>query len=314
MLVRSLVGLFIVCSMPSAANAQSPGASAEAEQLFRDGKSLMAAGDYAQACEAFAGSMRQEPLPTTAVNLADCREKNQQYASAWGAFLEAARLARSRPELDALRALAESRAKTLEPRLSRLTIVVSDDRAVPGLVITRNGVPIEAAAWNRAMPVDGDTYLVEGNAPSFEPWSARVKVGAAQDAQTLAMPALVQLTIATAAPTKARPARLTGTRKAALGLGAGGLLGLGAGLVLELKSRGTYDDAKTAATADERHNLTDEANQQRLFGTIAAGAGIALIGAGVYLWVKGKPGASDHLALRPTIAPNGVTASLTGRF
>ncbi|HVV81572.1 MAG TPA: hypothetical protein VHE35_00790 [Kofleriaceae bacterium] len=302
---------------PAAAQSPAPETTAEAEQLFRDGKTLMAAGDFARACEAFEGSARKDALPSTLVNLADCREKNQQYASAWGAFVEAARLTRNAPAMETLHQVAEDRAAALEPRLSFLIINVPDEARIDGLVIKRNGEIVDPASWNRDMPVDGGTYTIEAKAPAYEPWTATVKVAAAQDKQSVNVPKF-----AAAAPTlavKPAPARgssssFTGERKAAVGAWAVGAIGLGAGVALELKSGGTYDDAKAAATDARRHDLTDDANRERLYATVAAGVGVAAIGAGIYLWLDGKPRRRDAVAVRPTVTPHGLAAVLTTRF
>src|SRR5262245_8732714 len=72
-------------------------ASPEAEALFRDGKRMMKDGKFAEACAAFEGSERVEHSIATVLSLADCREKNHQYASAWALFLQAESQTRSDP-------------------------------------------------------------------------------------------------------------------------------------------------------------------------------------------------------------------------
>lgn len=317
----SVVFGFLVVGVAAAAAQPAP-SGAEAEQLFRDGKKLMAAGDYANACEAFEGSARKDPLASTELNLADCREKNQQYASAWADYLQAARLARNQPALDALRKLAEDRAAALEARLSYLIINVADEARIEGLVITRNGEPVDPATWNRDIPVDGGSYVIAGKAPAYEPWSTTVKVAAAKDKQSVNVPKFAAAS-ATAntdgddddgADAASSPSSFTGKRKLAVGAWVVGAAGLGAGLFLELKSAATYDDAKAADSNDARHQLTDDANGQRLYATIAAGAGVAVVGVGVYLWLTGKPAARDEVALRPQLTDHGLAAVLTGHF
>ena len=80
----------VVVMWSSAAFAQP--ASAQAEVLFRQGRDLMAAGKVAEACSAFDESQRLEPEITTLLNVAACREKLGQLATAWGLFLDAARV------------------------------------------------------------------------------------------------------------------------------------------------------------------------------------------------------------------------------
>jgi hypothetical protein len=63
--------------------------------LFRQGRDLLAAGKVAEACSAFEESQKLEPAVTTLFNLAGCREKLGQFATAWGLFLDTARQTRS---------------------------------------------------------------------------------------------------------------------------------------------------------------------------------------------------------------------------
>jgi len=46
----------------------------------------MAEGKLAQACQAFEASNRVEPTAGTLILLGECREQNQQLASAWSAY------------------------------------------------------------------------------------------------------------------------------------------------------------------------------------------------------------------------------------
>src|SRR5262245_58083088 len=70
-------------------------ATVQAQSLFDEGRKLMKAGKIAQACAAFEASEKLDPVVTTLLNLADCREQNHQLATAWGAFVEAQRMARA---------------------------------------------------------------------------------------------------------------------------------------------------------------------------------------------------------------------------
>src|ERR1051326_9067839 len=105
-------------------------ASPQAEALFRDGKRLMKDGKLAEACAAFEGSEHAEHNVATVLSLADCREKNHQYASAWALFLQADSQTRSDPTKATLNVTAKNRARALEPKLSYLTINVPDESRI----------------------------------------------------------------------------------------------------------------------------------------------------------------------------------------
>lgn len=284
-------------------------ASAEAEKLFRDGKTLIAAGRIGEACEAFEGSWRKDPVVSTLLNLADCRERNRQYASAWGHFLEAARRSADQP---AFRETAHERAQRLEARLSYLIINVPDGSRIEGLTITRNDVPVDVAEWNRDMPVDGGRYTIKGKAPGYEPWWTTVTVGESGDKQSVNVPRFQEAT----APhvEAAGGSRFTTRRKAAIGAWAVGAIGLGAGLALELTARGTYDDAKAAMDNATRRERYDAANRERLIGTVVAGVGVAAVAAGVVLWVTGTPASREGVAIVPIVGGDAAGIALGGRY
>lgn len=305
----------------SAAAQPRPGAglkAAQAEQLFNDGKRLMGEGRIADACTAFEGSYDKDPVVSTLLNLADCREKNHQIASAWNHFLAAERQTRTDPAQAALNQTARTRAAALEPRLSFLIVNVPDDSRVDGLTVSRNGEDVDPAEWNRKSPVDGGTYTIEGKAPAHEPWSAKVTVGAERDIQAVNVPQFKalpdpppgeELVGATA------PSRWTGKRKASLALvGVGVAAGAGA-LFLELSARSTYDDSTLEVDDAKQKDLYDQANSKRLYAQIAGGVAIAAVGTAAVLWFTGKPVTREQAtALRPIVGRDKVGLAFAGHF
>lgn len=159
---------FSVISGTGSARAQS----AEAESLFGDGNKLMAVGKLAEACAAFEASNRIESRAGTLLRLGECRENNRQLASAWSAYKDARNLAVDPRK----RKLATTRIAALEPRLSNLTVTVSEQDRAPGLVLTRNGMEFEPMLWNRALPVDGGDYVLAAEAPGYEAWQKTIHV------------------------------------------------------------------------------------------------------------------------------------------
>ena len=313
-----LAALVTVLAATGAAVAQP--ATAQAEHLFREGKRLMSEGNIGAACDAFEGSYAKDPAISTLLNLADCREKNQQYASAWAHFIEAARKSRTTPDAAALRKTAQERADAVEGRMSYLIINVPDEARLEGLTITRNGIPVEPVEWNRDIPVDGGVYEIEGKAPSYEAWSTTVKVGNAKDKQSVNVPRFRQA-IAGGPTVPAEPAQprdrgssFTGKRKAAVGLWVIGAAAIGGGAAFELKSQSTYDDAKAAMDNARRHELTDSANTQRRIGLAAGALGVVAVGAGAYLWFTGRSADHDGVEIAPDLSSDRAGIALLGSF
>ena len=95
--------------------------SARAEELFEEGRRLMAAGDLASACPKFAESLTIEPAAGTALNAAVCYEKADKLASAWAAFRSAEAFAQAANEPARARAAGKNAAR-LEAKISHLTV------------------------------------------------------------------------------------------------------------------------------------------------------------------------------------------------
>ncbi len=75
---------------PARASAESAADQAKAEALFGEGRRLLAASRFAEACPKFVESQRLDPAIGTQLNLGDCYEKTGRTASAWAVFRDAA--------------------------------------------------------------------------------------------------------------------------------------------------------------------------------------------------------------------------------
>ena len=188
-------------------HARAQSASVQAQSLFDDGLKLLKAGKIAEACAAFESSHKLDPAVTTLLNVADCRERNHQLATAWGAFVEANRMARATSNAK-LAKVASNHVNKLEPRLSRLTIAVPPGHQVTGLEILRGSEPVNPAGWNHALPIDGGTYTITARAPGFTAWSVTRTIKNESDAQVIEVPRLVDARPpgVAAAPAKPPPA------------------------------------------------------------------------------------------------------------
>lgn len=156
-LVRALV-VVLMLALSGHAIAQR----AEAQDAFERGKKLMKEGDLPAACAAFETSLKLEPATGTLYNLGLCHEKQGRIASAWAELKQVA-------ETDTNKGRAADAAKrvaSLEPRLTRMKLVVPDP--VPGLAIERDGIDVTTFV-DQPVPVDPRTYKFKVTAPGQQP-------------------------------------------------------------------------------------------------------------------------------------------------
>ena len=193
-----LIGLAVISGSPRRAAA----GDATAEQLFREGRALMRAGQLADACERFASSQAREPSVGTLLNLGDCRQRMGQLATAWSTFRAAQELAAERR--DRRGPEAGRRAARLEARVSYLTVVLA--APPPGLIVRRDGIVLDPARWNQAAPIDPGDYTLAAEAPGYRPWSSSVRLIAGQRAEVTIELMAVPAPILEVAPVAAVPA------------------------------------------------------------------------------------------------------------
>jgi hypothetical protein len=322
---RSVVAVMLLVLCADAA-AQSGGAQAEA--LFRQGRDLMAANKYQEACAAFAESQRLDPAITTLVNLAGCREKAAQYATAWGLFLEAERQTRAAADANTkkIHDVAADRAKKLEARVSKLTINVA--HSVAGLEIMRGNEPVTSAMWNHVLPIDGGTYTISARAPGKAAWSTQITVAPERDTKTVDVPELASApggavtTSPVATATTPEPHEIdepeqpapTKSRVVPFVVGGIGLGLVGGAIGLELSARSTYDDAKAEMTSQTRRDdLYNSANTKRHVAQGMAVAGAA--GIGIAVWLLLRSGESDtSTATAVRVVPTSSGISIMGSY
>jgi serine/threonine-protein kinase len=314
--------------------------NADAEALFNDAVKLEAAGKTDEACDAFEGSNRLEPRAGTLLRLGQCREKQGRLVSAWSAYKDSLTRVKDPKKKQA----AVDRIAALEPKLSYLTVSVPDDVRVDGLVVLRNGKPLDPVLWNRAVPVDGGAYTIEGSAPGHEGWRTTVEVAVSGDKLSVEVPRFKAIEKLVDPPPgggggdeiapppdddgpsdddRPAPSSFTGKRKLALGLAGAGVVAIGAGVALGLSAKGLEDDAfalcpdgegTPCANAAEANALSDRGDSRAMLANVAFGVGgVAIVGAAV-LWFTGKPAARDGVAVTPRIGPRSAGVTVQLRF
>src|SRR5215510_1078383 len=113
------------------AAAAEPADTSEASASFQRGRDLAKLGRFDEACVEFENSYQLDPALGTAVNLADCLERQGKLSRAWELF---DMVARSSQGVQSRARLARHRADVLDARFARVIITVHEPSA-PGLAL-----------------------------------------------------------------------------------------------------------------------------------------------------------------------------------
>jgi hypothetical protein len=290
----------------SSARAEPAG---DPEALFREGRALMDAGKFAEACPKFEASQQLDPTVSTMLNLADCREKNGQLATAWGLFVEAAKKADAASDAPThkLHAVAVGHAAKLEPRLSKLTITVAHE--LTGLEIRRGEIVVAAGDYNREVPVDGGRFTITATAPDHESWTTRIVIAPEHDAKTIEVPVLREQAHAAVPPAHARAGH---SRVLPIVVGAGALVLAGGAVGFELWGRSIYSDAQAERDDATQQSLWDSANQKRYVAEGLAAVGLVAAGTAVFLYVRGRHDEEPTAVARRTIVTPAIVGDRAG--
>lgn len=338
----------------AASGAPTPSEVATAEALFREAKSLLEQGKYAEACPKLAESQRIDPAGGTLFALALCYEADGKTASAWAVFNEAKAVAERDRRADRVKSAGEHLAD-LEKKLSFLKVTVGPEAAkLPGLELRRDDVIIGRAVFGVAVPVDPGKHVVVASAAGFKPLTIEVDVSPVADRKTVEIPALEPApppepaltappVASSALPAPTTPPASTapptgddagsaadpgsGRRTAALLLGVVGVVSFGVGGVFGFRAKSQHDDALDRCPASpcgdpEGVHLNQSAKTSALVADITIGAGIAAAGAGAILWLTAPRAASKPTsssgprvtAALPGALPGGGYVSVAGTF
>lgn len=328
---RLLLVLAASWLLPRPADAQTETRAAVAEALYRQARDLMAAGKYGEACPKFAQSHQLDPATGTLLNLAACHERQGKLASAWLEYSDAIVAARRDAREDRVQ-YARERVHELEPRLSRLTLLLAPGADTPGLTIELDGASVGSAVFGAPTPVDPGEHNVRASAPGKKPQTFSVKIGPEADEQSLTIPALedapAEPTPAPVAPINAHVTPLSTSPAidefeprpipTSVYLAGGVTLALAAtsGVtgVAYLDKKSDYEDL---AQEDGRTREVEERERSaRRYGYVNLGLWIGTaVGAGVttYLYVT-RPTKRSAVQLTPWLSPQLAGLGVAGGF
>jgi hypothetical protein len=262
-----------------------------------------------------------------------CHEQEGKLASAWAELTEAEGRAQREDQEDRQQ-LAHDRAEALRPRLSTLSVEISEALAQrPDLEIRRDGTILGRSAWNVPVPIDGGQHEVVVSARGKKPWHGSVTIAAEGGRVRVSVPALddappevVTPSVSSSswrahgAPAAARPWRTL--EWAGVGSAGAGVLALGVGGVFLANALGSKSDAARDCSGDFCGNAglaaRADAVQDGNSATAFMLTGGLLVATGVSIFVIGRVKAANHE--KPTLAvsvlptASGIRGALRGSF
>lgn len=298
----------------------------KADDLFKQGKKLMAEKKFAEACPKLEKSFDIDPQIGTELNIGRCYEEWGKLGKAYRAYTDAAKRADDAKDARAPK-IKELIAK-LEPNVPKLVIHVPDGADTAGLQVAIDGVAI--TDFTTPQLLDPGPKSVEYALGSGARKSKLVPMerGATSEI-TLDLPKKTDKTAdkvavvekPAPAPESAAPNVGHGQRVAGVAIASVGVVAFGVSTYLALAARSKYNDALAAncmgmTTACNMQGLTDthDARSQANTATIIGGVGVAAIATGVVLYVIAPHATSNEHALYVAPSATGTGLAFGGRF
>lgn len=343
------VGAAVVL-LPAVARGQPD--TAIAEQLFRDGRSLIESGRIDEACEKFSASQRLASAIGTQLNLALCREKQGKTATAWSLFTDVEVDAQRRGDA-ARTAIAREHRTVLQALLKKVVIDVR--AAPPGTVVKLDETVLPAAALGTGIPLDPGSHRLTVSAPGKKTWEQsnlsldgsattvhmRVELEdegapprASGPAPSPTTGSVVPPPVSVPPPSTAPIAEMPGSipppassnsgagpnakRIASFALAGAGIVSLGVASYYGLTAISRRnDESRYPPGASQRLTVYNEAKTAQTYGFVFCGVGVATLAAGAFLFFTSIDHAARPAAnwqLTPSIAPGFAGGSLMGAF
>jgi hypothetical protein len=274
------------------------GDPAAAREQVKLGYLLAQDGKCEAAIPHFVESLKLDPKAITLINLASCEEKTARLADALGHWVDAR--ARAQTEGNAaIEGEAERRARALEPRLPKLTVVVPG--APPDVEVTRDGIVLGAASMGVPLPVNPGAHALVVHAKGHEDRAESVTLaeGESKRAELAMGPPRKEAPRASVSPA---PAPTTTTTSPLVWIGFGtAVVGLGVGAATGLMAFGKASTAKDECPGDQCTPAgLDAVDSGRTLATVSTigfivgGVGAAL---GLYGLVAGGSTSSTTVAV-----------------
>ena len=288
----------------------APAHADRADQLFKKGKKLLGEKKYAEACRAFEQSDQLDPSIGAKLNVARCFQEWGKLATAWRWYTDAETMAAGAKD-DRAPKIRELLAD-LDRHVPRLIVSLPADAATDHLVVRLDGAELELTSLGSEQRVDPGRHRIETVIDG-------AKQGRSVDLERGGS-AEVTLDVPVRPPQSVKPVttRAGGDddpvrtrRLLGLGTGGGGVLLIGIAGIVTLRARGDYQHALSAHCSDNK-DMCDEIGQTathsaRRRANISTGltiAGLAAVGAGLYLYFTARRAEAPETGHAMYVAPS----------
>jgi hypothetical protein len=295
-LVCGLLSVSVI-ALSTPALAQSTG-SAEAEELFKQGRAALEAKDYAAACSRLAESNRLERAVGTLISLAQCEEAQNKLAAARQHWQEAADFADALHDRLNRGPAARQKFTELDKRVPRLTVKRTPN-APPGTTVKRDEVELTFGSFGSALPVDSGKHVLVVSALQHESRSFEITLAEGESKEVEVEPG--------AETSEPLPTPLASV--AGYVVGGAGIVGIGLGAVFGLQAASKWSSAQdgckpgACGAGSQARGDQDTASRSGTISTITFVIGGAALATGIAL-VLLAPSSS-------TSAPTAATVRLT---
>lgn len=301
--------------------------SADADELFKQGRAALEARDYPLACAKLTASQQAEAAVGTLISLAECEEGRHRLVAARQRWQEAADLAEARHDHRGV--FAREKLAAVDVRVPRLLV-----RLVPNApkdaVLRRDEADLRPADVDVETPVDPGAHVVSVTAPGHEAKQYPVELVEGEHKVLDVEPGVVVPSPA-AAPARETPPSgspsLAGQKIAALVVGGLAVAGIAVGAGFGLNAFSEWSAAKkdcggTCPVGSPTHSAADadksRASTSATVSTVAFTAGGLAMVTGAVLWFAApaprRAGSAPRWTGAVQIEPRGAGFTLRGAW
>ena len=323
---RSLLAASLAVALLSARDGRAQsGGSAEAEELFKQGRTALEAKDYPTACTRLHASLELERAVGTLISLAECEEAQTQLAGARQHWQEAADLADATHDRLNRGAFARARFAAVDPRVPRLVVHLAAG-APPDTTFHRDDVALPSHAFDVPLPVDPGAHTITVVAAGHDPRAYRLDLAEAArrdldvepGAETVIAPPTPSASERASpasppsAPSAAAPRADAGSRRTVTYslIGVGGV-GLAIGTFFGVTAFSKWSSAKSdcgsgCAVGSPARSEQSAASTAAAVSTIAFAAGGASLAVAAVLYFTAPSTRTGTLVVTPTVGVAGA--------